>query len=287
MKQIKELLDKAHTYFLEEKYEEAQNIYEDLLYNMGVDGPDRIIAEFEYSWVLYRQKRYDEAIAVLSKLKNADELTLMQKFDAVRLLGFAYIAKNNFTEAIDILKESDKINLPDNDKKFMLFELGKALFIEGSYNEAFPYFERVFNQFDAGDIYSHSAAFYEGFIYLFQEQLVLAIEKFTYIIENASTGELLASGLFGMAHVQFKNGRYEELLKVCEDILKVYPEFHDMESLAYFTTKSYFMLEQWGKFKLFFEQLKYNFPDGKYQEEYKIFQEKYNELTAKDNTKKE
>lgn len=280
MKLNKELLQDAHNFFLEEKFEEAKKIFEDLLYQKNIEGADRLIAEFEYSWVLYRQQRYDEAIAILSRISKLKELAPAQQFDAMRLIGFSQIAKGNFSEAIDVLKDSDKIDIEDDEKKFMLFELGKSLFIEGRYPEALNYFNRITDAFDANDMYSHSIAFYEGFINLFLNNIEDALTKFTFLIENTANPELLASGLFGMANIYFKREQYEQLLKICDDIIQVYPEFYDKETLAYFTTKAYFKSEEWSKFTLFYEQLKLNFPDGKYKEEYAAFQEKFEKIKA-------
>ncbi len=280
---ISEILQQAHQYFLDNKLEESKAIYEKLLYEQNITGSERTLAEFEYSWILYRQKLFPESIAILSRIGNEKELSDQQRFDALKLLAFSYEALNDWENAKKNMLAADEIKLDDQEKKYLIFELGKVLFIEGSYDKALPYLERAEKAFSDDDHYRLSAGFYKGFIFLFKNEPDKAAEMFAQIIEFADTPELLSSGLFGMAHVYFKTENFENLLKTCRDITGVYPDFDDKETIAYFSVTAYFMLEQWDNFSLFYEQLKYNYPNGKYAETYDIFEEKLNSLKNKIN----
>lgn len=278
MKEMKELIQEAHELFLEEQYEKAEKIYRELLYERMIDGPNRFLVELEYSWLLYRQKRMDEAFTILWKLKDFGDLHPRQLFDLYRLIGFIYVHRNDLLNAVQWLQKAISVDLPEGEKKLVLYELGRLYFLKGDYGEALKFLNTALRFFDPDDEYFYAIKYYLGFSYLFQENTEDAFEEFTFLVEQAPGEDKVIGGLFGIAQIFFKKQNFEGVISTCQDILSLSPDFEEKETLAYLLCRSYYELGDWENFRKFYQQLKDHYPNGQYQSIYPLFDTKLKEL---------
>ncbi|GAB4188196.1 MAG: hypothetical protein Kow00108_24920 [Calditrichia bacterium] len=278
MESIQELMQKAHTLFLEEKYPEAEEIYKDLLYERMIDGNDRVLVEIEFSWLLYRSKRYDEALAILKRLSDVPELTKRQQFDIHRLTGFCYVVHGDNVSALHHLQQAVQIEIEEFEKRFIYYELGRLYFLQGDYPAALQELSIAHDYFTDDDEYFYAIKYYLGFIHLFQDNLEDAFAEFSFIIENSAFDDKVVGGMYGIAQVFMKQGEYERVIQSCKDILSLDPDFSDRETLAYMMVRSYYELQDWNSFSLFYRQLKSQYPEGMYKEIYRLFDKKMSEL---------
>lgn len=280
MEDIKELMQSAHDLFMEEKFSEAEEKYRILLYERMIDGEDRILVELEYSWLLYKQKRIDEALAILLKLKDNPGLKKQHQFDTFRLIGFSYAIKGDRVNAIQYLQEALNAEIPENEKRFIYYELGRLHFLQGEYSDALQHFSRAIRFFSDDDEYYYAIRYYLGFLYLFQDNVEDAFEEFSFLIENAPQEDKVIGGMYGMAQVFMKQANYENVIKTCKDILNINPNFEDKETIAYMLVRSYYELQDWDNFALFYREMKSQYPNSMYREIYPLFDKKMEELKS-------
>jgi lipopolysaccharide biosynthesis regulator YciM len=280
MESIQDLIRKAHELFLDNQLDDAEVIYRELLYDRMIDGKDRVVVELEYSWLLYRQKRIDEALAILLKLKDSPDLTTRQLFDLYRLIGFSYIVREDFVNAIQYLNQAIGQPLSDMEKKYVYYELGRLHFLQREYPEALQFMSRALQFFMEDDEYHFAIYYYLGFIYMFQDNLEDAFDAFSYLVENAPQEEKVLGGMYGMAQVFMRQHNYENVIKTCKDILSLRPDFEDKETLAYMLVRSYYELNDWENFKLFYLEMKQTYPNSIYREIYPLFDKKIEELNS-------
>ena len=106
-------------------------------------------------------------------------------------------------------------------------------------------------------------------IAFFDDDLSTAESYFTDFLQNTVDEEDKSPGLFGMAHIYFKQKNFSELIKAAEKILSIDRDFFDKETLAYFLCISYLETEKWSDSRRFLEQLKKRNPHGRYSRDYK------------------
>ena len=266
-KKFLEIISEARKHLEKKEFNNARLKYFNAM-NHTTDRANVGIIWAELSWVYYYEKDYHKAIEAAENVLLHDS-TYHALDDLYRVQGFSYLALAEGMLAERYLQLSLEKNSEDDKQQYVKYELGKLNFINGNYDQAHPFFVEVedfFQRFNPE--YYHSILFYLGFTYYYLNNISRSAEYFNRLIsiENISA-YWAASAKFGIAFIEFRNKNYLNVIALCEEILKIYPEFFDKESLGFLTAASYFYLGRKDIFNAYYEKLNENFPGGRYAQE--------------------
>ncbi len=269
-----------------ERLANARNAYLDRDYNRALidylwvaeqikDDPDNLpIVQIEIGWSYYYSRKYEKAITYLEKALASGKLDAQQRFDALRLIGFAYEGLGKVPQALDYLKRALQESVNEHAKKYVYFELGKILFQQNRIGEAEQYLKQIIGLFREEEIeYRLAIAYYLGFAAFLRRDLDSARQYFYQIIHQAPTDKEKATGYFGLAHIFFEEKDAPVLFDTCEKILTLNPEFEDKETLAFFTAFAFMYMKMWPELEQTYRRLQQNYPDGRYRNYYPVFEE--------------
>ena len=102
------VLDKGNTYYKEAQYDLAENQYRAVL----LHDPTNTTARYNLAIALHRQKKYDEATAVLKRLEQQN-ISAQLKASAYYNEGVAYSRQKSLEESIEAYKAALRLN-PDD-----------------------------------------------------------------------------------------------------------------------------------------------------------------------------
>jgi tetratricopeptide (TPR) repeat protein len=235
------------------------------------DDPDNLpLVQIEIAWAYYHLQQYDKVIAYLERALESKVLTFHQIYDALRLIGICYNLMGENAKAIAYLEDAVIQPIPDKDRRYAMFELGKMYYANNDIKKSQPYFASALPLFDKDEAeYQQTCKYYLGMIAFFDDDLATAEAYFTDFLQNAVDAEDKSPGLFGMAHIYFKQKDFSKLVEVAEKILSSDRDFFDKETLAYFLCVSYLETGKWADSRRFLEQLKKRNPRGRYARDYK------------------
>ena len=112
-----------------------------------------------------------------------------------------------------------------------------------------------------------------GFILFYEKENRKAEKLFERIISDSENEADKASGYFGVAHLLYEKQDYDALITCCQTIIRLNPEFFDMETLAFFLCRSYLELEMWDELSIFLPNMMDSYPEGRYAVAYRQLQE--------------
>ncbi len=272
-KKILSSLEEARKLYSEGKYTGAINIYKTLADMLQEDRENLLIIQIELGWSYYNNQQYKETIELLQYALESENLSNQQIFDCSRLIGFSSELDGKRKKAIEYLQRALNMDIPEDQKRFTYFELGKIFFTDGQMIEAEHYFktaEPLLHEDEKS--YKTALYYYLGFIDYFQKNFDSAWHYFDYVIQNADDHKTRASGFFGLAHIHFHHKDYPVLIDLCEKIMRVDNSFFDKETLGYFLCEAYLNLKEWDNLELFFEELFKDHPQGRYAPIYNKFE---------------
>ncbi len=272
--QIYQKLDEARQLYLQKKYEDALQRYQWVADQIHDDPENLPIVLIEMGWCYYQLRDYVNTIKYLKQALNSKGITDQQRFDCLRIIGFSYLMQKQDKEAIQHLKQAIRIHIPEADKRFVYFELGKIFLNKKNFHEAKIYLRKAWDLFkDKEESYQNAVTYYLGFAEFSTENFDLANKYFNHLIQSAVENKYQALGYFGKAHIFLRNREYPALVDACEKIIQVDPLFEDKETLAFFLCTGYLHLKMWDELENFFTELKTHFPKGRYKESYPLFEE--------------
>ena len=270
--QIIDDLAAARNYYSSGKFQQAIEIYSRLAEVLKDDKENSAVIQIELGWSHYQNQDYPQAIACLAKARESGILDMQQEFDCYRLSGFSQALLGQKKEAVAQLKKALGMEVPEAVKRFSYFELGKILFIDGQMMEAQHYFTLAQPLFtEEENSYLTALAYYRGFINYFQKNYTAARKDFDYVVKLSDDHKTRASGYFGMAHLYYQQKDYPVLIDICEKIMRLDEAFYDKETLGYFLCESYLHLKNWESLENYFNELKGQYPEGRYKNEYYRF----------------
>jgi tetratricopeptide (TPR) repeat protein len=224
----------------------------------------------ELAWSYYHLKRYESTLICLKQVtekspdypKMADVYRLSAQCQA--FLGRTKLALESWQKALKIIPDGDPL------KKEVEFEIAQVHFQRGEFSIAKKYFDELSDYFkyETDDAKAANYLYQFGFTEYYLRNYVNAEKYFEEMFHLAKDDAAKALALYGKAFIQFNDSRYEALIGTVEEILGLNPEFQDKESLAYFMCVSYKSLNDRIKFDMFFNELKKNYPEGRYSEYY-------------------
>ena len=272
--QILDDLAAARNYYSNGKYSQAIEIYSRLAELLRDDKENSAIIQIELGWSYYQNQDYPKVMECLQKAREGGTLDKQQEFDCYRLSGFSLEMLGQRKEALVQLKKAVEMQVPETVKRYSYFELGKILFVDGQMMEAQHYFALAQSLFsDQEKSYQTALAYYLGFINYFQKNYSAARKNFDYVVQHSDDHKTKASGYFGMAHLYYQQKDYPVLIDICEKIIRLDEAFFDKETLGYFLCESYLHLKNWESLENFFNELKGQYPEGRYHKEYTKFTE--------------
>jgi len=256
-------LKAARNHFEGKAYKNARLMYFQAL-NHAQDHESKAIIWAEVSWVYYYEKDYQKAI------ESAENVLLHDKDykapeDLYRVQGYAYLGLGNFPLAEKSLLDSLDKNSSDEKQNYVKYELGKLYFGQGSYDLAYPYFNKIIDYFRmTKHEYGWSVLFYLGFITYYLQNFTKSREYFELILTDDAPRTRIASANFGLAFLEFQAKNYLNVISLCEGILDHDKKFFDKESVGFLTAASYYHLGRKDIFLAYFDQMKESYPNGRY-----------------------
>ncbi len=221
----------------------------------------------ELSWVYYYQHNYQGAVESAAQVLECNPDYLARE-DISRLLGYAYLGLKNNTLAEKYLQQSLEYDSKSDKQQYVKYELGKILFIQGSYDLAYPYFVDITQHFkNARFEYYLSVLFYLGFIHYYLKNYTKARENFEQILTQQCSTERQSSAYYGLAFLEFNERNYLNVIGLCEKIISLDRNFFDKETVGFLTAASYYYLGRNDIFVEYYKQMTKSYPQGRYQEE--------------------
>lgn len=266
---ILEKLDLARKAYEAGNFDEAIRLYRELEDLLKDDPENLVVIHIELGWCFYQNKQYESAIEMFTGALKSDQLNNMQQFDLNRLLGFSYEMLRQHAKAAHFLEKALEIEIPEKDKRFTYFELGKVLFSDGHPIEAEFYLTKAEELFDEGEQdYLVALKYYLGFVDFFQKRFEPARNHFDFIVQNARDNKSKAGGYFGLAHLHYQNKDYQALIDICEKILVLDEDFYDKESLGYFLASAYAELGRKEELEAVLLEMERQYPNGRFSTQY-------------------
>ncbi|MCB0282243.1 MAG: hypothetical protein H6627_06115 [Calditrichae bacterium] len=266
MSQFEENIDKARSLYEEEKFKEASQIYLQSI-NSAANDQDKALVWAELSWTFYKLKSYKQTIEASQNVLNLDA-HYNAKEDLYRLIGYSYIALGDNPEAEKYLLESLKVENKSQKQQYIYYELAKIYFRQEMYEQALEYINKVESFFEKNSKdFWLSALFFKGFIHYYQKQLDESDKIFNTIVTLADQAGVQANGFYGQAYIAFEKKKYLDTINLCEKVIKLNPGFYDMESLGFLMAASFFHLERYDIFEMYYLELQKKFPSGRYNRE--------------------
>jgi tetratricopeptide (TPR) repeat protein len=272
----KEILDKlqfARDEYIKREYPKAIELYSELAEQLRDDPVNYPVIQIELAWSYYHNQNFPETIRLLNNVLQSENLNIDQKFDCYRIIGFSYEMMGQVQKAVEFLQKSLEIDVAENTKRYAYFELGKLLFTDGQVIEAEHILNTANKLFqDSEKEYKTALAYYSGFVDFLQKRYRNAREKFDFIIQYATDHKTKAGGFFGLCHLYHQEKDFTTLIDLCEKIIRLDSAFFDKETLGYFLCNAYLNLKNWNELEMYFNELKKNYPEGRYVSEYPKFE---------------
>lgn len=259
----------ARALYDQEKYEDASKIYLQNLRNVDND-QDKALIWAELCWTFYKMNSYEQTIEAAQNVLDYDA-HYGAKDDLYRLMGYSHIALGNNQDAEKYLLESLKIEDKSQKQQFIYYELAKIYFRRQDYQTSLEYIEKVESFFEKNSKeFWLSALFFKGFINYYQKKLDESENIFNTIVTLSDEAGMQANGFYGQAYVAFEKKKHLDTINLCEKVIKLNPKFYDMESLGFLMAASFFHLERYDVFEMYYNELQNKFSNGRYNEELKV-----------------
>ncbi len=286
-KKVLEKLQQARDAFINQKYTKAIESYKWVEEQIQDDLTNLPIIWIELGWSYYNSKDFQNCIFYLEKAQNSPSISSKQRFDCLRLIGFSYQTLRKTKKALYFLEKTLNQEIAESEKKYVYFEIGKIYFLKGAIKKSKNYLEKASDFFDWNErAYCQALTYYLGFIAYYERQFAKAKKLFVEIIENASDDNGKATGYFGLAHLLYEDKNYGELADVCNRIIELDKNFYDRETLGFFLSKSFMELKRYDEFVIFFNELRNDYPNGRYQSYYPVFEKTILKLKKDSNEQK-
>ena len=178
--------------------------------------------------------------------------------------------------------------LGDPKQQFIYYELAKIYFRREAYLKSLENIDKVetFFEMQSKD-YWFSALFFKGFIRYYQKDLAESERIFNLIVNSSDQSGVQANGFYGLAYVAFENKKYLDAINLCEKVTKLNPGFYDMESLGFLMAASFFYLNRFDIFEMYYNEIRKKFPKGRYEKELSALKKQVPVKESQESGKKE
>lgn len=248
------------------KFEDASRVYLDGL-KQTKNKEKLALIWAELCWTFYKMEKFEQVIDAAENVLSFD-LQYAKREDIYRLMGFSYSYLNMDDKSRDFLQKSIEIDNESDKQKYIYYELGKLEFRNQNYEESQRYLDQVEEYFkkDEED-YWHSLLFFKGFNNYYQQNMAESERIFKLLVEKAKNPISQSNGYYGLAYTAFEKKDFLDTINICEKVTKLNSNFFDMESLGFLMAASFFSLGRYDVFKMYFEQIKKSYANGRYFDE--------------------
>jgi len=266
MNDVTQLISNARELYDSGKFEEASRIYlEGLKQTKSIEESALIWAEL--CWTFYKLERFEQVIDAAENVLSFDVQYAMRE-DLYRLMGFSYSYLNNDDKSREFLQKSLEIDNESDKQKYIYYELATLEFRNQNYAESQKQLDQVEEYFkENSQDYWLSLLFFKGFNNYYQQNIDESETIFKLLIEKSEDPVSKSNGYYGLAYITFEKKDFLETVNICEKVTKLNPNFFDMESLGFLMAASFFSLGRYDVFKLYFEQMKKSYTNGRYFDE--------------------
>jgi tetratricopeptide (TPR) repeat protein len=271
MSEIENTIAEARVLYDSAKYEEASKVYLKGL-NKSQSIKETALIWAELCWTFFKMENYQQVIEAAENVLSFD-IQYAAREDLYRLMGFSYSFLNNDEKSRELLIKSLEIDNTSEKQKYIFYELAKLEFRNQNYEESQSNLDQVeeFFKENAKD-YWLSLLFFKGFNNYYQHKIDESESVFKLLVENAADPISKSNGYYGLAYIAFEKKDFTETVNLCENVTKLNGKFFDMESLGFLMAASFFNLGRFDVFKLYFEQMKKTYSNGRYYDDlYKMY----------------
>ncbi len=208
--EIKFLL--GQSYFWVDDYAKARSLLGDITeHNPNFNLIDE--TRYFYSFSLFREGRYQEAIVILEDLKTKENSRVRE--EASYLLGRALLELKEYDRAITINRSLIETDINDSMLERVLFDLGLSYSRKGEDEEAVSYFIRVIEEYPRGELARLSRMeLAQSYYHLGQYQNALEIS------ENIDTKEAMEIRIDSARELGYE----DQLLLLYQELGEKYPD---------------------------------------------------------------
>ena len=196
-----------------------------------------------------------------------------------KMLGYAYKLLNNNEMAVEHLEEAVHLIENETENSICKFELARLLMILEDFALAEKYFKELLISFkQSKNDYYGSTLYYLGQIQILFRTVDIADEYFNELVQLESANHK-AHAYFGKLFIANFKQNGDEMLDYASKVMSLLPDFYEIETVTYFTVKSYQYLNDQAKYKAALQQFIDRYPDGKYKTEYDLLKNHVFKLT--------
>ncbi len=266
MNDAQKLISNARELYDSGNFVEASNVYlEGLKQTKSIEETALIWAEL--CWTFYKLEKFEQVIDAAENVLSFDVQYAMRE-DLYRLMGFSYSYLGQDDKSREFLQKSIEIDNESEKQKYVYYELAKLEFRNQNYSESQKQLDLVEDFFkEKAEDYWRSLLFFKGFNNYYQQNIDEAETVFKLLIEKSEDAISKSNGYYGLAYITFEKKDFLETVNICEKVTKLNSNFFDMESLGFLMAASFYSLGRYDVFKLYFEQMKKSYTNGRYFDE--------------------
>ncbi|MCD7936845.1 MAG: tetratricopeptide repeat protein [Tannerellaceae bacterium] len=150
------------------------------------------------------------------------------------LIGSAYFASEDYSEALHFLQESNIDHLSPWQQEEYSFRLAYSLLQEDRVEEARSYFSRIAQ---IGSRYKEASGYYVAYIDYATGDYPNALIAFSHLREHP---EYRQQSLYYIAQINFIEGKYDRVIREGEELLSAYPDSENNEEVYRIVGNSYY-----------------------------------------------
>ncbi len=242
--EINKAYKSGNDFFAKSLYSQAQQQYEQVLdMTRQVSQPEwveiKMRSELNYARAAVRLQQEQSEMLILDFVKAYDPDPIAN--EAILEAATYYYEQKEYQKAIEFYSLVDVNNLPDLEKKDVLFKSGYALFVRQKWNPAKSYFERLIN--DRTVVYYYPSNYYHGLTHFYLENYDKALRS----LQKAENSKQYKNHIpYYIAQIQFAEQKYDEMIQYAIPLLKK-PSVKKKRELTLLIGQSYFEQQEYTK----------------------------------------
>lgn len=204
-------------------------------------------AAYKEAMELFDRKKYEEAVAAFQEL-NAKYPLSKYAVPAKLKVADSYFYDEKYPEAISAYREFEKLHPTNENIPYAIFQIGMS------------YFNQVLTIDRDQTATMNAATEFSRLISRFPDS------KYTVNAREslATSRNNLAENGFYVGDFYYRKGNFKAATERFEALIRVYPEFKDMDKVLFFLGKAYMEVGEKEKGKALLEKLIEGYPDSKF-----------------------
>lgn len=208
------------------QYDQAErSLNKMLLSSYSKTSPYAADARYTFGYILMKKKRYDEALEIFEELNKMLENGSGEKNSAMRCdvwgrLGDCQYVQSHFKEAIGMYDKV--INAGGKDADYATYQKALACGAQGKNEEKLTYLNYIFERFNNSPLKS-KAMLEIANTYMMLDNNEMARRYYDRFISQYPKSVYVKTALMNKGLIFYNSERYEEALKVFDQLLKGYP----------------------------------------------------------------